>query len=228
MSAPDDTPANLSAYRIKGIQNALAEYKRAFTDFINSRTKFRDGCTTSEKVFKELVDAHYRPIKRSVVLFADRQALGADSDNREFKRVLQKALQDHVDHLEDVVDVMDRQADIDWGSGEQASANLMWLRQLQAQTVDTATTPNKKLARLLERLGKWLGHQDQALFSKIKTARKKRDASSMGNDSSGGSKPPKRQRTDTLQAGDWYGDHKDRLAINVLTVELINQCYQRQ
>ncbi|RYP45694.1 hypothetical protein DL768_007993 [Monosporascus sp. mg162] len=223
MSTPDDTPASLSAYRIKGIHNALAEYKRAFTDFINSQRYFRDGCTTSEKVFKELVDAHYRPIKRSVVLFAERQALGADSDDREFKKILQKALQEHVDHLEDVIDVIDRQADINWGFGAQASANLMWLRQLQAQTVDKATTPNNKLARLLKRLGNWLGHQDQALFSKIKTARRKRDASSMGKDSSGRSKSLKRQKTDNLQAGDWYGDHKDRLAINILAVELINQ-----
>ncbi|RYP72686.1 hypothetical protein DL771_004022 [Monosporascus sp. 5C6A] len=223
MSTPDDTPTSLSTYRIKGIHSALAEYKRVFTDFIGSQGNFRDGCTTSEKVFKELVDAHYRPIMRSVVLFADRQALGADSDDGEFKKVLQKALQEHVDHLEDVVDVIDRQADINWGSGEQASANLMWLRQLQAQTVDTATTPNKKLARLLKRLGNWLGHQDQALFSKIKTARRKRDASSMGNHRSGLSKSPKRQKTDNLQAGDWYGDNKDRLAINVLAVELINQ-----
>ncbi|RYP71543.1 hypothetical protein DL770_008109 [Monosporascus sp. CRB-9-2] len=223
MSTTDDTPASLSAYRIKGIHNALAEYKRAFTDFLNSQENFRDGCTASEKVFKELVDAHYRPIKRSVVLFAERQALGADSDDREFKRVLQRALQEHVDYLEDIVDVIDRQADINWGSGEQASANLVWLRQLQAQTVDKATTPNRKLGRLLERLGNWVGHQDQALFSKIKTARRKRDASSLGNDSSGRSKSPKRQKTDNLQPGDWYGDHKDRLAINVLVVELINQ-----
>ncbi|RYP35633.1 hypothetical protein DL767_003745 [Monosporascus sp. MG133] len=223
MSTPDDAPASLSAYRIKGIHSALAEYKRAFTDFINSQSNFRDGCTTSEKVFRELVDAHYRPIKRSVVLFAERQALGADSDDREFKKVLQKALQEHVNHLEDVVNVIDRQADINWGSGEQASANLMWLRQLQAQTVDKAATPNKKLGRLLKRLGNWLGHQDQALFSKIKTAERKRDASSMGNDSSGRSESLKRQKTDNLQPGDWYGDHKDRLAINVLVVELINQ-----